>query len=267
MQRYVNIAYATLVYAFLYFPIVILIVFSFNDSTYSLAWNGFTWRWYEKLADNDVLIEVALNSVTIGVLAASLATVLGTLGAVALYHYDFLGKRLVNGLVFVLIMSPEIVMGLSLLTLFVTVQKVAAFISESLDASLGFTSVLLSHVTFCTPFVIVTVLSRINGFDRHLIEAAKDLGASEFYTFRKVILPLLMPAVVAGWLLSFTLSMDDVIITQFVSGPDYELLPLRIYSMVKRGITPEVNALSAIMFVATLVIVAIAQALLKENKQ
>jgi len=152
-------------------------------------------------------------------------------------------------------MSPDIVMGISLLILFVALQL-----------PLGFWTLLLAHITFCVPFVVVTVLSRVSGFDKHLIEAARDLGASEFQTFRQVMLPLLVPAVAAGWLLSFTLSLDDVIISFFVTGATYEILPLKIYSMVRLGVKPEINALCTIIFGLTLVLVMIAQWLLKEKK-
>lgn len=255
MKRTARYAYLVLVYGFLYFPIAVLIVYSFNDSKYSLAWKGFTWRWYEALFANTVLLQVAFNSVLIASLAASAATLIGTLAAVALYRYQFLGKQFLNALIFILIMSPDIVMGISLLILFV-----------SLHMPLGFWTLLLAHTTFCIPFVVVTVLGRVSGFDRYLIEAARDLGASEFQTFGKVILPLLMPAVIAGWLLSFTLSMDDVIISFFVTGPTFEILPLKIYSMVRLGIKPEVNALCTIMFGLTLVMVIVAQALLREKR-
>ncbi|PWV64526.1 spermidine/putrescine ABC transporter permease PotC [Plasticicumulans acidivorans] len=248
-------SYLALVFGFLYLPIAVLIIYSFNDAKYSLEWKGFTWNWYQTLWQNDDLIEVALHSLTIALLSATLATIVGTLGAVALYRYQFSGKKLLNGLIFILIMSPEIVMGISLLLLFVT-----------LGMDLGFSTLLLSHTTFSIPFVVVTVLSRMSGFDKFLIEAAKDLGATEFQTFIKVILPLLMPAVVAGWLLSFTLSMDDVIISFFVTGPDYEVLPLKVYSMVRLGVKPEINALSTVMFALTLVLVLLAQFFLKEKK-
>ncbi|MDZ7817071.1 MAG: ABC transporter permease subunit [Aliarcobacter sp.] len=160
-----------------------------------------------------------------------------------------------HSLVFVLIMSPEIVMGISLLMLFV-------FIS----LPLGFSTLLIAHVTFCLPFVIVTVMARLNGFDKNIIEAAKDLGASEFVTFINIILPNIIPAIVAGFLLSLTLSFDDVIISFFVTGPDYEILPLKIYSMVKLGVKPEINALCSIMFVFTLLMVLFTQFLIKEKK-
>ncbi|RXJ67661.1 spermidine/putrescine ABC transporter permease PotC [Halarcobacter ebronensis] len=247
--------YASFIYTLLYLPIVVLIVYSFNASKYTIAWKGFSFMWYEKLLEHGSLLDAAWHSVSVAFSSAVLATTLGTLGALALFRYDFFGKKIFNTLVYVLIMSPEIVMGISLLMLFV-------FIS----LPLGFTTLLIAHITFCMPFVIVTVLARLNGFDKNIIEAAKDLGASEFKTFVNIILPNIIPAIVAGFLLSLTLSFDDVIISFFVTGPDYEILPLKIYSMVKLGVKPEINALCTIMFVFTLVMVLFSQFLIKEKK-
>ena len=254
MKRAVQYTYMALFYGFLYFPIAVLIVYSFNDSKYALTWKGFTWEWYQSLFANADLLQVAVNSVIIAFLAATLATVIGTMAAVALYRYQFVGKQLLNALIFILIMSPDIVMGISLLILFV-----------SLQLPLGFWTLLLAHVTFCIPFVVVTVLGRVGDFDKNLIDAARDLGATEFQTVFKIILPLLLPAVMAGWLLSFTLSLDDVIVSFFVTGPTFEILPLKIYSMVRLGVKPEVNALCTIMFGVTLVLVIGAQALLRKK--
>lgn len=247
--------YASFIYILLYLPITVLIVYSFNNSKYSIEWKGFTTIWYENLIFFDSLLEAAWHSVSVAFVSASIATVLGTLGALALFRYDFSGKKLMQSLVYVLIMSPEIVMGISFLMLFV-------FIS----LPLGFTTLLIAHVTFCLPFVIVTVMARLNGFDKNIIEAAKDLGASEFVTFINIILPNIIPAIVAGFLLSLTLSFDDVIISFFVTGPDYEILPLKIYSMVKLGVKPEINALCTIMFIFTLLMVLFTQFLIKEKK-
>ena len=254
LRRVVRIAYPILIYGFLYLPILVLIVYSFNDSKYSLEWQGMTWTWYQNLFDDPDLLQVALNSTLIATLSATVATGIGTLAAVALYRYEFFGKPLLQSLIFVLMMTPDIVMGIALLILFV-----------SLSLPLGFWTLLLAHITFNIPFVVVTVLSRISGFDRHLIEAAKDLGATEFQTVRRIVLPLLMPAVAAGWLLSFTLSMDDVMVSFFVTGPTFEILPLKIYSMVRLGVTPEINALCTIMLGVTLFLILIAQLLLRER--
>ncbi len=247
-------SYASFIYFLLYLPIVVLIIYSFNSSKYSVEWKGFSLEWYESLFEQDSLLEAALNSISVAFFSATLATILGTLGAMALFRYDFSGKKFVNSLVYILIMSPEIVMGISLLMIFILVSL-----------PLGFTSLLIAHITFCLPFVIVTVMARLNGFDKNIIEASKDLGASEFITFKSIILPNILPAIIAGFLLSLTLSFDDVIISFFVSGSDYEILPLKIYSMVRLGVKPEINALCTIMFSFTLVMVLFAQFLIKEK--
>lgn len=246
--------YLTLIYLFLYLPIFILILYSFNASKYSVSWTGFTWKWYEKVLENSSLMEAALNSLSIAALSSIFATILGTIGAVALFRYHFKGKRFLQSLVYILILSPEIVMGIALLMLFVLA-----------GLSLGFLSLMIAHITFCIPFVVVTILSRLSGFDHSIIEAAKDLGASGWQTFWKVILPPIMPAVLAGFLLSFTLSLDDVIISFFVSGVEFEILPVKIFSMVRLGVKPEINALCAVMFFFTLIMVGLSQFLLKER--
>ena len=254
LKRLAEGMYLLLIYGFLYLPILVLIVYSFNDSKYSLEWRGLTWQWYQNLFDDPDLLQTALNSALIATLSATAATAIGAMAAVAIHRYAFFGKPLLNALLFVLMMTPDIVMGIALLILF-----------ASLSLPLGFWTLLLAHITFNIPFVVVTVLSRISGFDPHLIEAARDLGATEFQTFRRVILPLLAPAVVAGWLLSFTLSMDDVMVSFFVTGPSFEILPLKIYSMVRLGVTPEINALCTIMLGVTLSMILIAQLLLRKK--
>ena len=248
MNHISRFSYLVAIYLFLYMPILVLIAYSFNDSSYSLIWQGFTFKWYQSLLDNVDLQIVALHSLLVGILAATGATCIGTLAAVSLYRYQFFGKKLIHGLIFILIVSPDIVTGISLLILFST-----------LKISLGFWTLLLSHITFCIPFVTVTVYSRLMGHDKNLFEAAKDLGATEGIIFRRILIPLLSPAIIAGWLLSFTLSMDDVIISFFVTGPEFDILPLKIFSMVRVGIKPEINALCSIIFGLTLVIIFIYQ--------
>lgn len=247
--------YASLIYSLLYFPIFVLIIYSFNNTKYAIEWKGFTFKWYENLLSNQSLLDSALNSVSIAFFSATIATILGTLSALALFRYDFFGKKITYSMVLIVIMSPEIVMGISLLMLFV-------FIS----LPLGFFSLLIAHITFCFPFVIVTVLARLQGFDKNIIEVAKDLGANEFKTFALIILPNIIPAIISGFLLSVTLSLDDVIISFFVTGPDYEILPIKIYSMVRLGVKPEINALCTLMFAFTLIMILFAQFLIKERK-
>ncbi|MGL4418303.1 MAG: spermidine/putrescine ABC transporter permease PotC, partial [Plesiomonas shigelloides] len=190
----------------------------------------------------------------ISILSATCSTLIGAMTAVALFRYRFRGKPFVSGMLFVVMMSPDIVMAISLLALFVVV-----------GVSLGFWSLLFAHITFCLPFVVVTVYSRLKGFDVRMLEAAKDLGASETVILRKILLPLAMPAVAAGWLLSFTLSLDDVVVSSFVTGPTYEILPLKIYSMVKVGVSPEVNALATLMLGGSLILIITSQLLLRKK--
>lgn len=254
MSRLLRNVFMFVVYAYLYIPIIILVTNSFNEDRYGLSWKGFSWNWYERLFNNDTLIQAAFHSVTIAFFAATLATIVGGLTAIALYRYRFRGKQAVSGMLFIVMMSPDIVMAVSLLALFMVV-----------GISLGFWSLLLAHVTFCLPYVTVTIFSRLNGFDARMLEAAKDLGASEVTILRKIILPLALPAVVSGWLLSFTISLDDVVVSSFVSGVSYEILPLRIFSLVKTGVTPEVNALATIMIVLSLGLVILSQLVTRKN--
>ena len=254
MSRLLRNIFMFVVYAYLYIPIIILVTNSFNEDRYGLSWKGFSWNWYERLFNNDTLIQAAFHSVTIAFFAATLATIVGGLTAIALYRYRFRGKQAVSGMLFIVMMSPDIVMAVSLLALFMVV-----------GISLGLWSLLLAHVTFCLPYVTVTIFSRLNGFDARMLEAAKDLGASEVTILRKIILPLALPAVVSGWLLSFTISLDDVVVSSFVSGVSYEILPLRIFSLVKTGVTPEVNALATIMIVLSLGLVILSQLITRKN--
>lgn len=255
MNQFTKASYLTLVYLFLYLPIGIVIWFSFNNSTHSLLWHGFTLHWYHVLFHDSALADVTLHSLVIGVLAATIATILGTIAAISLFRYRFLGKNLLNGLLFTLIIIPDIVTGISLLLLF-----------RFFNVPLGFWTLLLAHTTFCIPFVFVTTTSRISVLDKNIIEAARDLGAKEHTIFFRILIPLLWPALVTGWLLSFTLSLDDVIISYFVTGPNFEILPLKIYSMVRLGVNPEINALCTALLGLTLIIVVSSQLLLRKKQ-
>ncbi|MGX2950772.1 spermidine/putrescine ABC transporter permease PotC [Ursidibacter sp. B-7004-1] len=248
MKRVFNSLFMFVVYAYLYIPIIILIVNSFNADRYGLTWKGFSWNWYERLFNNDTLIQAAMNSITVAFVSATFATLIGALTSIALYRYRFRGKQAVGGMLFVVMMSPDIVMAVSLLALFMLV-----------GVSLGFWSLLFAHITFCLPYVVITVSSRLKDFDGKMLEAAKDLGASEMVILRKILLPLLLPAIVSGWLLSFTISLDDVVVSSFVTSASYEVLPLKIFSLVKTGVTPEVNALATIMIIFSLALVILSQ--------
>lgn len=240
-MRWLKHGYLGLVYLLLYLPIAVLVVFSFNASRNPYRWQGLSLEWYARLWDNDALIQAAANSLLLATTAATLSTLIGTLTAIALHRYRFRGKRLLNGMLFVVMMSPDIVLAISLLVLFIL-----------LGLKLGYLSLLLAHVTFCLPFVVVTVYARLSGFNAQIIEAARDLGASEWQMLRTVLVPIIFPAVMAGWLLGFTLSLDDVVVSIFVTGPTFEVLPLRIYSMVRLGVKPEVNALATVLLMLSL---------------
>jgi spermidine/putrescine transport system permease protein len=255
MLHWLKQAYLGLVYGFLYLPIGVLVVYSFNASKNPYTWGGFSGQWYTKLWHNEALLSAAVNSLVLAVSAAALSTLIGTLTAIALHRYRFRGKRVLNGMLFVVMMSPDIVLAISLLALFIL-----------LGVQLGYLSLLLAHITFCLPFVVVTVYSRLSGFNPQILEAARDLGASELRTILTVLVPIIFPAVLAGWLLGFTLSLDDVVVSMFVTGPTFEVLPLRIYSMVRLGLKPEVNALAAVLLALSLLALIGSQFLLLRKK-
>ena len=246
--------YLSLIYLLLYLPIIVLVVMSFNESKTGYNWGGFSLKWYESLFNNQAMLDAFWHSIVLGLIAATVSTLIGTLTAMALHRYDFSGKGLLNGLLFVLMMSPEIVLAISLLALFLLI-----------GLQLGFVSLLIAHITFCLPFVVITVFARLSSLDERLMEAARDLGASESTMIRTVLIPVILPAVMAGWLLAFTLSLDDVVVSTFVTGPSYEILPLRIYSMVRVGLKPEVNAVGTLLLAASLVLVIMSQLLLRRR--
>lgn len=243
-----------LVFLYLYLPMVILVTNSFNKSKYGHKWSGFSWKWYEKLWENDSMMQAFGHSLLIAGLAATAATLIGTLMALAIHRYKFPLKNTASSMLFVLMMSPDIVLAITFLIIFI-----------ALGIQLGFWSLLIAHITFCLPFVVITVYAQMKNMDPNVLEAAKDLGASESQMFRIIILPILAPAVLAGWLLSFTLSLDDVIISSFVTGPGFEILPIRVFSMVKVGVSPEVNALATILLVMSLTLIAVTTYLIKRQ--
>lgn len=231
-------------YLFLYAPLVIVVVYSFNDSRLNAQWVGFTLSWYEKLFHHEQMLIAARNSLLIALAASAAATVLGTMAGYALHRYK---TRLLPVLVLAPIAIPEILMGVSLLIFFVM-----------LNLTLGMLSIVLAHITFCIGFVAIVVRARLAGMDESLTEAARDLGATPAQAFRLVTLPLIMPGVVAGALMAFTLSLDDFVITFFTAGAGSATLPLQIYTMVKIAVTPEVNAVSTLLMLLTLTLILIA---------
>jgi len=238
---------AILAYVFLYAPLAIVVVYSFNDSRLNAQWVGFTLDWYRKLFADEEMLIAARNSLLIGVVASAVSTVLGTMAGFAMYRYKL---RLLPIMVVAPIAIPEILMGVSLLIFFVAI-----------NLTLGLVSITLAHIAFCIGFVAIVVRSRLAGMDESLVEAARDLGATPWRAFRLITLPLIMPGVIAGALMAFTLSIDDFVVTYFTAGADALTLPLKIYTMVKISVTPEVNAVSTLLMLLTLALIVLASRL------
>jgi putrescine transport system permease protein len=228
--------------AVLYIPIVVLIGYSFNASTLVNIWGGFSTAWYVELVHNRQILKAAALSLEIGIVASTGAVILGTLAAVALTRYRaFRGRLLLTGMVNAPLVMPEVITGITQLLLFVSMLQVLGWPHR------GFTTIVIAHVAFCTAYVTITVQSRLMSADRSLEEAAMDLGSGPVRAFCEITLPIIAPALAAGWLLSFTLSLDDLVISSFVSGPGASTLPMVIYSKVKLGLSPDINALASIV--------------------
>ncbi len=233
--------YTILIFAFLYAPIVVLMVFSFNDSKNTAKWEGFTFRWYQTLSENGLIMKALYYTVLVAIVSALIATVVGTLAAFGIHYMKTWRQKVVLNINSIPILNPDIVTGISLMTLFV------AFKME-----LGLITMILAHVTFNIPFVVLSVLPKLKQMSGDTLEAAMDLGATPWYAFRKVILPEIKPGIITGGLIAFTLSIDDFVISYFTTGNGVTNLSIAIYSMAKRGIKPEINALATLMFVFVL---------------
>jgi putrescine transport system permease protein len=232
-----NVTSLTLGFAFLYLPMVLLVIYSFNSSKLVTVWAGFSTKWYGELMQNEAFLDAALVTLKVAVASSTLATVLGTMAAYVLVRGGrFSGRTLFSGMIYAPLVMPEVITGLSLLLLFIGI---------GLDR--GVLTIVLAHTTFSMCYVSVVVSSRLVTFDRSLEEAALDLGCSPFDAFRLVTLPIIAPAVISGWLLAFTLSLDDLVIASFTTGPSSTTLPIKIWSAVRLGVSPEINALSTIM--------------------
>ncbi len=238
---------------FLYAPLILLMAFSFNDSKANIVWRGFTLKYYEKLMENSDLIEAMGNSLTIAFFATMVSLVLGALAAIMLWRFRFPFKGAVEGTMTLPIIVPEICMGVAMLIFFAKVEW-----PTDLAWPMNLSAITIAHITFCFPFVAMVVRARLASFNREEEEAAKDLGASELQAFRDVLLPHMKPSLVAGALLAFTLSLDDFVITFFTSGPNTVTFPVKVYSMVRFSVTPEVNAASTVLIVLTILLTAIA---------
>lgn len=236
--------YMILLLIFLYIPIIMVVIFSFNTSEMNIVFEGFTLKWYGSFYQNRTLMESLTNTLIIAIASTVISVVIGTIGAVGLSKYEYKGKKIVDILLYVPIVIPEIVLGVALLSIFTLC-----------NLEMGLFTMILGHVTFCIPFVVISVRARLAGFDQSLEEASMDLGANHLKTFLNVTLPLIMPGVISGATLSMSLSLDDIVISFFCSGPGSTTLPLKILDMVKHGVSPEVNALSTI--ITLIIIVAI----------
>lgn len=236
---------ALAVYAFLYLPLLIVIVYSFNDSRLNAEWVGFTWHWYEVLLHDEDMLAAAGNSLLIATVSSLTATVLGTMAGIAMYRYKM---KALTFMVMAPVAMPEILLGVSLLLFFIQV----------LNLTLGMLSIMLAHITFSIGFVAIVVRTSLAGLDESMFEGARDCGASPWETFRYITFPLILPGVIAGGLMAFTLSLDDFVITFFTAGVGVSTLPLRIYSMIKIAVTPEVNAVSTLLMLLTLTIIVLA---------
>ena len=235
--------FIVLVFIFLYLPILALIAFSFNDSKLNIVFEGFTLEWYKTLFTNTTLLESLGNTLIVAITSTVISTIVGTIAAIGLYKYDFKGKDFINSLLYIPVFIPEIVLGISLLSIY-TLMKL----------NLGLGTLIISHIAFSIPYVIISIRTVISSMNWQIEEAAHDLGASDFLTFRKIILPEITPGIISGATLAFTLSLDDVIISYFTTGPGSNTLPLQIYSMIKTGITPDVNALTTLIILVVMII-------------
>ena len=235
-----------LVFLFLYLPIIVLIVFSFNNTKLNIVFEGFTLNCYKELLSNTTLLNALKNTLIVAITSTLISTIIGTISAFGLYKFNFKGKKLINGILYIPIVIPEIVLGISLLSIYTL-----------MNFSLGLVTIIIAHITFSIPYVIVSVRSSLQGMNPQLEEVSSDLGANSVQTFFRVTLPSIAPGIFSGALLAFTLSMDDVVISYFTSGPEGNTLPLYIYSMIKSGITPDVNAMFSIIIFITLLVLTI----------
>ncbi len=249
MKKLANL-YLILVMLFLYVPIFVLIVFSFNETKSRSVFSGFTLDWYARLFNNDIIISSLMNTIIIAILASIISTILGTLAAIGINSMRKFPKAVIMNITNMPVINPEIVTGVSLMLLFV-------FFAARMNLEFGFVTLLIAHITFDVPYVILNIMPKFKQMDPHLYEAAQDLGCSPFMAFRKVILPEIMPGIVSGFLMAFTYSLDDFVISYFTTGSTSQTLPITIYSMTRRKISPEINALSTLIFLVVVIILIV----------
>ena len=238
-----SILYACLIYLFLYLTIFVVIAFSFNTSKMNITFEGFTFAWYGRMFENRQLMQSFVNTVIVAGASTILSVIIGTLCALDMYKFEFKLKKVISSSLYIPIVIPELVFAIALLIFF-----------TSLNISMSMGTLIIAHVTFSMPFVVITVRARLAGFDKSIEEAARDLGANEFRTFWRVTLPMIFPGVISGGMLALTMSLDDVVVSFFTAGPESTTLPLKILGMVRKGVSPDVNALSTLMIIGTIVI-------------
>jgi len=244
--RFIKRFYTFIIFSFLYAPILVLIIYSFNNSRSRGKWSGFTLKWYVELLHDRQILSALYYTILIAIISSVVATVIGTMAAVGIHNMGKWKKSLIMNITYLPVLNPDIVTGISLMILFIFVKM-----------PLGFISMLLAHITFNIPYVILSVLPKLKQLNKHLYEAALDLGATPAYAFKKVILPEIMPGIITGMLLAFTLSLDDFVISFFTTGSGVSNLSITVYSMARRGINPKINALSSIMFIVVLLLLII----------
>lgn len=260
MKKFWNRLYMTIIYIFLFAPIVVLIAFSFNESKSRSNFTGFTFKWYQQLFHNQLIMQSLWNTLIVAVVSALAATLLGTVAALGIYNLGKKSKSLTMNIAYLPVINPEIVTGVSMMILFV-------FIADLFGMELGFWSVVCAHITFCVPYVILSVLPKLRQMDISMYEAAQDLGCSPNHAFFKAVMPQIMPGVFSGMLMSFTYSIDDFVITYFTSGASFPTLPTTIYSMTRMKVNPQINALSAIIFVVVLVVLVSSNLVSSRNRK
>lgn len=247
MKTFAQKCFMIIVYGLLYFPILVLILYSVNNARYSLQWHGFSTQWYRELIQDNNLWSALFHSIYLGISASFIATITGLSACIYLFlHPNYKYFRSFYGTLLLLVIIPDLILGVALLIFF-----------NITSAPLGFFSLLIAHITFCIPFVVLTINSRIHTLNINIFNSALDLGATRFTALKRIIFPLLWPAISSAFLLCFTLSFDDVIISYFVAGPDFNILPLTIYSLVRTGVTPELNALCTVTFLISMVLVIV----------
>ncbi len=253
MKSFVKKAYIYLLLLFLYAPIIVLVIYSFNDSKYRSRWGGFSLRWYKELFTDARIMNALYYTITIALIAAIVATLLGTMASIGIFSMGKRSKKIIKNISYIPILNPDIVTGISLMMLFLFI-----------NIRLGFSTMLMAHITFCTPYVILSVLPKLQQLDSSLYEAALDLGAKPWQAISKVIVPEIKPGIITGFLLAFTLSVDDFVISFFTTGSGVTNLSIQIFSMAKKGINPKINAISTLMLLTVMILLIIIQK--RQNK-